>query len=69
VALALAAAPIRAESLEEREHRFRCWHLEHDYWELPRQIAATYVWWQRQALQRRWEETREQRRNLCANGW
>jgi hypothetical protein len=68
VVLALAAATIRAEAPEEREHRSRCWRLEHDSWELPRRIAAGYVWLRRQALRRRREETREQWRNLCTNG-
>ena len=64
-----AAAAIDAESPDQRAHRIRCWHLQHDYYALPGEIDRAVIWWRRLELERRWEETRDRRRSVCANGW
>ena len=50
-------------------HFARCWHLEHDYYELRRRIAETGVVWRRQELERQWEDIRDRRRETCLMGW
>ena len=79
----VAARPAAAESgtLSEAEllyrrmiprgeaHFTRCWHLEHDYYELRSWIAETGVVWRRQELERQWEDIRDRRRETCLMGW
>jgi hypothetical protein len=81
LALLLAAVPAAAEEESEalaifhrlaphgQFHFARCWHLEHDYYDLRRRIGETGVVWRRQELERQWAEVRDQRRELCLMGW
>ena len=50
-------------------HLARCWHLEHDYYDLRRRIAETGVVWRRQELEEEWEAVRDARRETCLSGW
>jgi hypothetical protein len=52
-----------------QRHFRRCWQLEHDYYALRDRIAESHVVSRRQALEQQWEEVRDQRREICAQGW